>query len=513
MIPILLTIGGIFNTIMVRDAYKNELRYCKSNSNAEQALTSIRVVKAFNQEDKETKIYNKHLTHSKASETQQALLKGFGIGLIETFLYLVAFINTLIGCTFVRQNVYNDNVDRDYRIGDVYGIYQSTIVYTIALGMSGSNYVFLTVGLKCCSSINSVVERTPKIQIDDLNAEPIESITEDIVFNNVTFSYITRNKLVLKDVNLTFERGKVTALVGISGSGKSTIAKLLERFYDPDSGMIKVNGKDLKTLNLREYRKKIGYVGQEPFLFNNTIKENLRISKPDATDEEINQALKDAMAYDFVQKFPQGINSEAGEIGHKISGGQKQRIAIARALLRKPEILIFDEATSALDKKNERKIQRAIERISSEQRITTIVIAHRLSTIQNANMIYVFEKGKVVENGNHEKLMSLKDQYYSFYKAQGDANKYVETSSKEKKFEVYSDEASEENKSEIDEMLDKNIDINNEHAINDSKELSYIDILKKLYKYHRPRAYLFACAVGVILVGTGKALIPVPQVK
>ena len=203
----------------------------------------------------------------------------------------------------------------------------------------------------------------------------------------------------------------MTALTGASGSGKSTVVKMLERFYDPDFGAVYVNGKDLRELNLREYRNKIGYVGQEPYLFNQTIKENLLNAKPGATEEEICKALKDAMAYDFVMKLPNGLDSDVGAIGSKISGGQKQRIAIARALLRKPEILILDEATSALDKKNERCVQRAITQIHKEYDITTIVIAHRLSTIKDASVIYVFEKGRVIEQGLHDQLVEKKKVY------------------------------------------------------------------------------------------------------
>ena len=229
----------------------------------------------------------------------------------------------------------------------------------------------------------------------------------DIKIENVTFKYEGRNKLVLDNVSLWFRNGKTTALVGPSGCGKSSIIKLIERFYDPTEGQVLVNSKDLKTIQLQQYRRKIGYVGQEPCLLNETIRENLLNGNPDATDNELIEALKHAQAYDFVQKLPKGINTEVGGVGSKLSGGQKQRIAIARAILKKPDLLILDEATSALDSENERAVQAAIDSIGKTHSITTIVIAHRLTTIQNADFIYVLNNGKVVEMGNHTNLTKI----------------------------------------------------------------------------------------------------------
>lgn len=354
MFPVFIVIGGFYTTIMVGDAYKTEVRYRKSGAFAEQAIGAIKVVKAFGQEERETALYNKHLDGSAGSAETQALLKGLASGFLETLTYILTVISLFIGSIFVRENLRNDNVSREYRMGDIFGCFNGILLAIVATAIGASNGALLGTGLKSCHNVIQIIEREPKIKIDDPEAEPIGPLTEDIIFNNVTFTYKTRNYQVLKGVSLTFKRGEITALVGVSGSGKSTIVKLLERFYDPDTGSVDVNGKNLKGLDLREFRNKIGYVGQEPFLFNQTIKENLLNSKPNATDEEIDQALKDAMAYDFVQKLPKGVNSDVGAIGSKISGGQKQRIAIARALIRKPEILILDEATSALDKKNEK---------------------------------------------------------------------------------------------------------------------------------------------------------------
>lgn len=181
---------------------------------------------------------------------------------------------------------------------------------------------------------------------------------------------------------------------------------MLERFYDPLEGQITVDGLDLKTINLREFRRKVGYVGQEPVLFNTTIKENIKLGCAEATDEQIITALKKSNAYEFIQKHEEGIDLHVGAAGGQISGGQKQRVAIARAFIKNPKILIFDEATSALDKKNEAEVQASIDNIRKELgQVTTVVIAHRLSTIRNADKIVVLKKGKIVEIGNHDSLL------------------------------------------------------------------------------------------------------------
>ena len=238
----------------------------------------------------------------------------------------------------------------------------------------------------------------PQIDVWDETLDPIESINEDIVFDKVSFKYKNRDKLALDSASFTIQKGKTTALVGESGSGKSTTVKLLERFYDPIDGNILINGKALSTLNLRLYRRWVSYVGQEPKLFNESIKDNLLNANPDATDSEIEEALRNALTYDFVQKLPEGINTNVGAIEGILSGGQKQRIALARALVRKPQLLILDEATSALDKKSEKQVHKSIDNIKAKFSFTTVVIAHRLNTIQNSDKIVVFRDGNIIGN-------------------------------------------------------------------------------------------------------------------
>ena len=500
---------------MVNDTYQTELRYRKSGADAEQALGAIKVVKAFGQEERETKNFNKHLKRGNRTSGRQAIMKGFASGMLETMVYTMTTLCHYIGAVFVREGVQNDNVDRQYRMGDVNSIFLSLLFAIYAASVATSNSALLSSGLKSCHSVNTIINREPKIKIDDPEADPVGEITENIRFDDVKFSYKTRNYQVLKGVSLEFKKGEITALVGISGSGKSTIVKLLERFYDPDTGTIYVNNKDLKQLNLRECRNKIGYVGQEPFLFNQSIKENLLNAKPDATDEEIDQALKDAMAYDFVMKFPKGIDSDVGAIGSKISGGQKQRIAIARALIRKPEILILDEATSALDKKNERSVQRAINRINSEFNITTVVIAHRLSTIKNANNIYVFERGNIVESGTHDELIVNNGPYSNFYNAQGQAYKSIEEAMKEDAKSQGVGDADEVKDEEDDKLVSESVKLSDENDIYEDGEVSfsYLEIFQRLYRYNRPKIFILFCFFSAVIVGTGQPCIAIPQEK
>ena len=233
---------------------------------------------------------------------------------------------------------------------------------------------------------------------------------KEIYFEGISFSYPGHSNLVLKNVALSLPKGTTLALVGGSGAGKSTFADLLPRFYDPSSGRIAIDGIDLRQFDLKSLRRGMGIVSQTTFLFNDTIKNNIIYARPDATDNELIEATKQANAYDFIMELPKQWETEIGDRGIMLSGGQRQRLAIARALLQKPQILILDEATSALDTVSERLVQEAIDRLSSDR--TVLVIAHRLSTVQKADKIAVLERGEVVEVGSHAELLQKEDGYY-----------------------------------------------------------------------------------------------------
>ena len=229
----------------------------------------------------------------------------------------------------------------------------------------------------------------------------LEDFSTSIDFNNVSFRY--DNEDVIKNLSLIIKKGETVALVGQSGSGKSTIANLISRFYDTSEGEIRVDGENIKEVNLKSLRKLIGLVTQDSILFNDSIKNNLLIGKENATDQEIIQALKIANAWEFVKELPNTIESNIGDSGNKLSGGQKQRLSIARAVLKNPPIMILDEATSALDSESENLVQIALDNVMKNK--TSLVIAHRLSTIQKADNILVLDKGKIIESGKHKDLM------------------------------------------------------------------------------------------------------------
>ena len=239
------------------------------------------------------------------------------------------------------------------------------------------------------------------------NPVVIKDFTTAITLNNVTFAYAEQP--VLTNFSLEVPKGKTVALVGQSGSGKSTIANLITRFYDVNQGAILIDGVDVKDMQTASLRKLIGVVSQDSILFNDTIKNNLLIGKPDATDEELITAAKIANAYEFIKDLPEGFETNIGDAGSKLSGGQKQRLSIARAVLKNPPIMVLDEATSALDTESERLVQNALENMMKHR--TSIVIAHRLSTIQNADLIVVMQKGRIIEQGTHTELIQKNGMY------------------------------------------------------------------------------------------------------
>jgi subfamily B ATP-binding cassette protein MsbA len=257
---------------------------------------------------------------------------------------------------------------------------------------------------------------TPQEIEDSKNAIEFRGLKKKIEFRNVSFQYDSNDGLVLRDINLEIIKGRTVALVGMSGAGKSTLADLVPRFYDVTSGGILIDGTDVRNYNVRSLRRNIGVVTQESILFNNSIRHNIAYGRPDCSEKEIVEAARAAYAHDFIMQLPLGYDSIIGERGCRLSGGQRQRIAIARALLKDPDILILDEATSDLDTESEYYVQKALENLM--KRRTTLVIAHRLSTIVNADKISVFHDGRIVDSGRHDELIKRDGMYRDLFEKQ-----------------------------------------------------------------------------------------------
>ncbi len=272
-------------------------------------------------------------------------------------------------------------------------------------------------GLSAANRLFILLDQKPLVKECSL-AKDVDITSHDITFKNISFAYKKGKRRVLRDFNMRIESGQTVALVGTSGVGKSTILQLLQRFYDPDVGVIMLNKYQIRNMKLEQLRNSIAFVSQDIVLFDETIDENIRYGRMDATDDEVMMAAKAAAAHDFIIAMPEGYNTNIGQAGLKISGGQKQRIAIARAILKNAPILLLDEATSALDAVSETKVQQALDNLKKGR--TTIVIAHRLSTVESADMIYVIADGKATESGTHRQLLrksALYNKLYSQYKS------------------------------------------------------------------------------------------------
>lgn len=365
----------------------------------EETLSGLKVVKSYNSEGYFKTLFNNSITRllnldnsiGKKNNLASPMSEFMGIVVIAILLWyggnLVLVDKTLNGALFI---VY---------LGLAYNI------LTPAKSISKASYQVKN-GLAAAERVFEVLEVENTIA-DNPNSIKKQTFEDKIVLENINFRYEDEN--VLKNFSLEVPKGKTVALVGQSGSGKSTIANLLTRFYDVNEGKITIDGIDIKDIEMKSLRDLMGLVTQDSILFNDTIKANIALGKPDATDEEIIEALKIANAYEFVKDLPEGIHTNVGDSGNKLSGGQKQRLSIARAVLKNPPIMILDEATSALDTESERLVQVALENMMQNR--TSVVIAHRLSTIQKADLIVVMQKGKIVEKGTHDALLAHNGTY------------------------------------------------------------------------------------------------------
>jgi len=376
----------------------------KNNVIVEETFQSIASVKSFVNERFELNRYSKSLKDLVDIALHFAKAKGWFISFIIVFLFGAIFFILWRGALMIQAG--------EMEAGDLV----TFIVYTMFIGGSiaglGNQYTELASALGATERVKEILEQDQELQID--GNEPVESIqfSQKIEYKNVNFRYPTRPDMsVLKDLSFTVNKGDKIALVGSSGSGKSTIIKLLARFYNLTSGSILIDGENINNFEIKSLRKAIGVVPQEVILFGGTIYENILYGNPLATKEEVYQAAKQANALDFVENFTDKFDTLVGERGVQLSGGQKQRIAIARALLKNPQILILDEATSSLDAESEHLVQEALEQLMQNR--TTFIIAHRLSTVRNADKIFVIHQGEIVEEGKHTDLAAKENGFYN----------------------------------------------------------------------------------------------------
>lgn len=371
----------------------------------EESLSGLKVVKSYNAESNFKEKFNDSVTrvlklsNSIGKKNNLATPLSEFLGIITICVLLWFGGKMVLVDTLPNGKALLDGAKFLAYMGLAYNI------LTPAKAISKASYSVKN-GLAAAQRVFEVLEVKNEIT-DSENAVKKSTFEDSITIQNINFRYEEEN--VLKDFSLQVKKGQTVALVGQSGSGKSTIANLLTRFYDVNEGTIAIDGIDIKDMNLHSLRDLMGLVTQDSILFNDTIKANIALGKHDATDAEIIEALKIANAYEFVKDLPLGIHTNIGDSGNKLSGGQKQRLSIARAVLKNPPIMILDEATSALDTESEKFVQVALENMMQNR--TSIVIAHRLSTIQKADMIVVMQKGKIVEQGKHEELIAMNGTY------------------------------------------------------------------------------------------------------
>uniref|UniRef100_A0A674DD21 ATP-binding cassette, sub-family B (MDR/TAP), member 4 n=1 Tax=Salmo trutta TaxID=8032 RepID=A0A674DD21_SALTR len=402
--PVLGFSAFIFSKVLTSFTSLEQSAYAKAGAVAEEVISSVRTVFAFGGQQKEITRYQKNLEDAKNMGIRKAISANIAMGFTFLMIYLSYALSFWYGSTLILSG--------EYTIGTVLTVFFTVLIGAFAMGQTSPNVQAFASARGAAHKVYNIIDNKPHINSYSDHGHKPDVIKGNIEFNNIHFTYPSRpNVKVLNGMSLSVRSGQTIALVGSSGCGKSTAVQLLQRFYDPQEGSVCVDGHDVRSLNVRFLREMIGVVSQEPILFATTIAENIRYGRPDVTHQEIEQAAREANAYDFIMTLPDKFETLVGDRGTQMSGGQKQRIAIARALVRNPKILLLDEATSALDAESETIVQAALDKV--RQGRTTIVVAHRLSTIRNADVIAGFQKGEIVELGTHSQLMEKEGVYHT----------------------------------------------------------------------------------------------------
>lgn len=412
-VPVLVGCGFARFWVLAKLQDRAKKVYEDSGSYACESISAIRTVSSLTREHGVWKTYKDRVegqvNASRFAAARSALLYGLSQGLTPWVMGLGFWYGT----TLMKDGK-----------SDAFQFFVAFSAVVFGAQSAGSIFSFapdMGKAKQAAVNISEILDKSPKIDTWSSEGKAVDddAVEGNIEFKDVHFRYPTRSHVpVLRGLNLKINKGQYVALVGASGCGKSTTIQLTERFYDPLSGTVTLDGEDVKGLNINNYRKQIALVQQEPVLYSGTIRENIMLgtNEDNVTDEMMFEAAKKANIHDFVMSLPDGYDTHTGSKGGLLSGGQKQRVAIARALIRNPKVLLLDEATSALDSESEKVVQNALDEAAKGR--TTIAVAHRLSTIQNADIIYVFDQGKICESGNHHQLIAKKGKYYELVQMQ-----------------------------------------------------------------------------------------------
>ncbi|KAG2041266.1 P-loop containing nucleoside triphosphate hydrolase protein [Suillus americanus] len=413
MIVCIIFIGGVMKKFLSKYTQLSLKHVAEAGSLAEEVISTIRTAQAFGTQKVMSGMYDKNVDVTRVVDTKASIWQGAGLGCLFFVTYAGYALAFDFGTTLINEGQAN--------AGQVVNVFFAILTGSLSLALLAPELQAITRGCGAAAKLFATIERVPDIDSANPGGLKPAKVIGEITFEEVKFSYPSRPDVpILKGINITFPAGKTTALVGASGSGKSTIVSLTERFYNPLSGSVMLDGTDLRELNIKWLRSQIGLVSQEPVLFATTIRDNVAqgligTQYEDASDEEKFRLIKAACiksnADDFVSRLPQGYDTMVGERGFLLSGGQKQRIAIARAIVSDPQILLLDEATSALDTRSEVIVQDALDKAATGR--TTITIAHRLSTIKDADCILVMGEGLVLERGTHAELLADENGAYS----------------------------------------------------------------------------------------------------
>ncbi|KAJ6342165.1 hypothetical protein OIU78_010154 [Salix suchowensis] len=404
MLPFIAVAGGIYAYIATTLIVNVRKSYVDASQIAQEVIGNIRTVQSFTGEERAVRSYKEALRNTYKYGRKAGLAKGLGMGTLQSLLFLSWALLVWYTSIVVHKNIANG--------GDSFTTMLNVLIAGVSLGMAAPDISAFLRAMAVAYPIFEMIERNTISKSSSETGQKLGKLEGHIEFRDVCFSYPSRpDVIIFNKFDLDIPSGKIVALVGGSGSGKSTVISLIERFYKPLSGTILLDGNDIRDLDLKWLRQQIGLVNQEPALFATSIRENILYGKDDATLDELTSAAKLSEAMSFIDNLPDGLETQVGERGIQLSGGQKQRIAISRAIIKNPSILLLDEATSALDAETEKSVQEALDHAMLGR--TTVIVAHRLSTIRNADVTVVLQEGKIVEIGSHEKLISNPNSAYA----------------------------------------------------------------------------------------------------